>query len=640
MTKPPAESKESGKADMPETTIAHRTRNASRRDSVTKEAPPKRLEKEGRQRKPKPKPDYIPPLNRNLGPYKDLLNPPASTTASMDPVDFEFRKYVGLIVKSSSNTPAFTEEFVDELADLSTSYMNHLISLLHNFTEVQRHHRAGVSDLQMCFLTNNIPMSDLYGEYERTQKLPVEVKKYSSKLRSRLDTVLAEFNAEKYTLEKDDPSLVFHANEQYEIAALVPRQSEPRKYIPSYFPDLPPDFTYQNTGSYMKTLTDLKQIKMKLAEESRLNEKSLYKLMGDDDNTWIDTLEGDIKVSSDLESEEEDIMSISGENGTDVESPTMEIDEKQEKEEKGEKRGEKGEEDDKEDAQVEELAERKEDATDEIEKEYLEKIGGTEESHPSEAPFEQITNGGKSGGLAKGAEIEDEGAEGVETSKAIEPMSSVTSNNRFDFVDYARKRRRIKEAQLRAIERRRQKRLRNIYMRAEKLFSCYATSEPNLENVEYFNGYLEDGFKRVMMAMRVAEKHKLEKLARLQQEKVRREQEQEAQNGAFEFGFAFNPAANLLDDSDEDGDEPHDIVFDDQEPREPENLSNGHGENGNDGTAEAIATNDIRPQNNFPSADSMDEDDLGSKIDSVLNEAEIRGGNSEDAESDEDLEDI
>lgn len=657
MTKPPAESVEPEKSDVAETNIAHRTRNASRRDSSnTKEVPAKKVEPQPRQRKQRQKPDYIPPLNRKLGPYEDILNPPVSTSSSMDPVDFELRKYVGLIVKASPISPAFTQEFVEELSDLSTTYMNHLISLLHGFTEVQRHHKAGVSDLHMCFQTNNIAMSDLYGEYEKTRSLPAEIKSYTSKLRDRLDTVLLEYQAEKYTLEKDDPSLVFHANEQYEIAALVPRQSEPRTYIPSYFPDLPPDFTYQNTGSYMETITDLKQIKMKLVEESRLNEKSLYKLIEDDGNTWMDTLEGDIKaLNSDLESDEEDIMSVSGADGTDVESPAAEIDGKGdemdvdgEKDEQNDERADDvemldvKENVDKKDKEKENNEEKEKDEENEKSKENVD----SNDVKTADAPVAPKTS--EQVNTEVGTKIVTGSIETDEV-KAAPAQSTAKNDSRFDFVEYARKRRRAKDAEFRAIEKRRQKRLRNIFMKAEKLFSCYATSQPNLEDIEYFNEYLDSGFKRVIMATRQAEKNKMEKLARLQQEKALRDQEQEAQNGAFEFGFAFNPASNLLDDSDDDGDELQDIVFDEPESGNGgsvENQVNEHNsdhENFENGQIAGSAENDA-PATTQENPDSimgiMDYDDIGSKIDGVLTEADPGVGVWDDAESDEDLEDI
>lgn len=111
-------------------------------------------------------------------------------------------------------------------------------------------------------------------------------------------------------------------------------------------------------------------------------------------------------------------------------------------------------------------------------------------------------------------------------------------------------------------------------MRAEKVFSCYASSAPKLEEVEYFKTYLDNGFKKVILATRLAEKEKKQRLAELQKEKAAREHEQEQKNGSIEFGFTFNPGSNLLDDSDdddEDGDkEVRDIIFEDHDEQAEE----------------------------------------------------------------------
>lgn len=608
MTKPATEPSQSEKADK---NIAHRTRNASRRDSSTQKdaAAAKKLEKDKKEKekRQKPKSDFISPLDRRLGPYESLLYPPASTSNSMDPVAFEFRKFVGLIVKSSARSPGFTQEFVDELTDLSANYMNHLITLLHKYTEAQRHHKAGVSDLQMCLLSNDVTMSELYGEYERTVTLPAEIKRHAFALRDRLAGVLREYYAENYNLEKDDPSLVFHANEQYEIAALVPRQSEPRLYIPSYFPDLPPDFTYQNTGSYMDTITDLKQIKLKLVEESRLNEKSLYKLIEDDDKTWMANLEKDIHTlnTSDLDSDEEDIMSVSGDkNVTDVESPANELEKADGKET---------------DEFNENLKSERENAILETKK-PSDPIADKPE-HPIDEEKGDKNDGPDDIGVVKSAENEE--VAGVEENEVIEvvPVNQeatpgTKSDVRFDFVEYARKRRICKERELKQIGRRRRKRLRNIFMKAEQVFSAYATNAPSMKDLEYFNGYLEDAFRKVILATRIAETKKMEKLHKLQEEKALREQEQNQKNGSFEFGFAFNPTSNLLDDSDDEGGELQDIVFEDHE-EVPKVLSNSQPAVQ---SATSITEDTKNPMDDGDAMNIDDGDDLGAQIENMLDE--------------------
>ncbi|RKP29932.1 hypothetical protein METBISCDRAFT_6734, partial [Metschnikowia bicuspidata] len=233
-------------------------------------------------------------------------------------MEFELRKFVGLVVSSSANNPAFSNEFLQETTDLAAQFMCAFSSTLRKLTDLQRHSVAGVADLELCLQMLHISPTDLYQEYMRNKMLPDSVRQRAVPLRREVEHMLDDYYAEKYELDKDDPSLVFYTNEQYEIAALVPLQSKSRSYIPEYFPELPPDFTYRLTNSYMDTITELKKIKMKLFEESRLNEASLYKLIDDDEKRWLEELDEQLGSLSDDDSDhKEDIMSVDGDRASD-----------------------------------------------------------------------------------------------------------------------------------------------------------------------------------------------------------------------------------------------------------------------------------------------------------------------------------
>lgn len=444
--------------------IAHRTRFSSRKDSGSELAPPPLL------KRPKQS-DYIAPPLRRLGPYQHLSQPVPSAEVT-GPVDFGLQKAVGLVVKSARPNAGFSSEFLQELTNLTSEYMGQLFRLLHELTEVQRHHRPGIADLEMCLAQHNLSAGILGREYDRTVAVSPDVKRHSVFLSNQVDAMLREYYAENYHLDKDDPSLVFHANEQYEVAALVPRQSKKRTYIPSYLPDLPPDFTYQYTGNYMKTLTDLKEIKLKLVDESRLNEASLYKLIDDDSKAW--------SIGSDIESDQDDIMS-EVESVSEVESPIHE------------KEAEKA--------------------------------------------------------------LPDPEA-------AAEPAALPKPDKKFDFVAYARSRQLAKQRRARKIETRRNKRHHNVFMRAERVFSCYADGSSSASDREYISSTLQRGFKKVIQATRRAEQEKKKRITELLALKAKAEQEHE-QSNAIEFGFAFNHASSLSDSDDDD--EPKEFDFGDQE---------------------------------------------------------------------------
>lgn len=510
-------------------TIARRTRNATRRDSQPDDrdvSPVRKVPQEkAKEWRPRITSDWIAPSKRRLGSHLNEVNPPVSQVPTLDPVNFEFRKIVGLLVTSLKNSPKYSQDFVDELADLTSQYLHVLVTSLHKFTEAQRHLKPGVSDLQMCLSTQSITPNDLYTEYERTLDIPNNFKKHAATIEKQVEVLLRDYYADNYNLEKDDPSLVFHANEQYEIAALVPRQSQRPAYIPAYLPDLPPDYTYQNTGSYMETVKELKQIKLRLVEESRLNEKSLYKLIEDVDRTFSQELEEGLALlgSSETESDEEDIMSDVEERATDIESPLVDTGK-----------------------ELPEPEDKIEDVADE-----------TKVEAPIEVPAVEPTS-------------ELEPWQDPDFPEEVKEPVPVKNMKKFDFVDYARKRRLAKEREAKQIAVQRRKRERNVFMQAERVYSCFARAPPTPLDTKYFGDILNDGFKKVIRATRTAEAQKREKLTKLLQERAKREQEQEQTNGSFEFGFAFNPTSQFLDDSDDDADmAPAELDFgDESKPQE------------------------------------------------------------------------
>ncbi|KAF3993535.1 hypothetical protein FT663_00205 [Candidozyma haemuli var. vulneris] len=581
---------ESPKKEEP-TNVAHRTRNAGRRDSVSsaeKESFAKKKEDKERAKAIREglKSDYVDPLKRHLGPLQDLVAPHGNKAAYIEPMDFHLRKLAGLIVTTQKSKPQFSEEFIDELGNLASEYLHKLISSLHKYTEVQRHRRPGIHDLELSFQMNKVSPSSLYSEYERSKELPEQTIKHKKTLDSQAQNLLQDFYAEEFNLEKDDPSSVFHANDQYEVASLIPRQSERPSYIPDYFPTLPPDYTYQNTGSYMKTITELKQIKLKLVEESRLNERSLYKLIDREvpqESTAV--------ALSDVDSDKEDIMSVSGEgNATDVETPqepnaetAMDVD-------KGHKDGEAPEEGD---------------------------------AKPEETAATDATADGTA------ADVVDPTATVKET-----PVNS----KRFDFVDYANRRKLAKERAAKKLAAHRKKREDDILLRREKLYSPYAQAFPKAEDNAFYDQFLQKSLKRVIRTTRDAYQKKRAKITELLEERAKLEKEQEKNSGSFEFGFAFNPNANVSDESEEE-DEVGELDFGD-DFKLIENRTDVAGKRPSSGSSSApqTATQDTEApageaaeqkkddedvvDNMAPIDHEDDVDDLENELDNALNETE------------------
>lgn len=497
-------------------------------------------------------PTYIPPLERHLGIYNADLLPPEPMLNSTNVIDFELRKLVGLVVHSTGKS--FTGEFLQGTTTLAAQFMKTFASTLRKLTDLQRHKLAGVADLELCLDSLGISANDLYEENIRCQSLSSNVRQQAVRLNSEVERVLHDYHAEKYVLEKDDPSYVFYTNEQYEIAALIPQQTRSRDYIPEYFPELPPDFTYRLTSSFMDTMTELKKIKMKLFEESRLNEASLYKLIDDDEKRWLEELDEQLGSISDGESDDQrsEIMSVSGGHISDVESPLpdhVEVNNKQ--------------------------------PTNGVHNYKIElKKKDEETSAASVTPFEALVklvdsdiNVADNPAKSEDDLIESDLLELAEPSKSENPSLKLSlglkyqvshdlpssnnfgatkthGENRFDLVAYAQQKRLALERPVKELELQRQRRKQNYYLQAETMFSCYATKTPTQDEIRHFDQILDNSFKNVIRATRRAERDKKKKLARMEEERKRLQNEQEKVLGTLKF--AFNEETNFLDDSDDD----------------------------------------------------------------------------------------
>lgn len=245
---------------------------------------------------------FVPPPERRLGSLHTHIA--ARPTLAGDPVQFTLRKLVGLIAASSPPQPGFTVEFLDEAAQLTEKFLGLVLTLLHRLTEVQRHLRPGAADLAMCFAGHGILPADLHAEYTRTRALLPKVARAAHTLADELARLRREQAAG--TVAADDEVRAFAGAGQHEIAVLVPRQVKRRSYIPAYFPELPPDFTYRLTGSYAAGAPGPKEIALRLAAELRLNEPSLYRLIDDDDRRWRQGFEQTIGDSEAGDKAEED----------------------------------------------------------------------------------------------------------------------------------------------------------------------------------------------------------------------------------------------------------------------------------------------------------------------------------------------
>ncbi|KAL7662436.1 Transcription initiation factor TFIID subunit 8 [[Candida] zeylanoides] len=256
-----------------------------------------------------PREEYIPPLRRRLSPETQRLL--AKPTASIDTAtaeDLLLLKIIALMLQSTQI--AVSEEALWRIADLTALYLHDLVETLHKYTELQRKSRPSKSDVVLLLQAKHIEPGHLHREFERAGAFSGTAQ---HAVAQRLEAVA-----------RAGPHEEVLGNEHYEIADLVPRSAAKPAYVPSFLPDLPPDYTYQATPQYMKRSTDMRAMRVKLVEESRLTERSLYSLADDDEDKWRQSLEREMEHGDTGDSDEDSLMDRA-EPPTDVESVDGEV---------------------------------------------------------------------------------------------------------------------------------------------------------------------------------------------------------------------------------------------------------------------------------------------------------------------------
>lgn len=457
----------------------------------------------------------VPFLERRLAPETiNLLNKPVDKKLTMSGIEFQFSKIIGVILKSKGFD--YSEEFLSQMNDLSITYFHDIIEMLRKFTEIQRRKKPSISDTELCFRMKGIKADKLYKEYEETKLIAKKYKSDIDLVNNQTTGLINEFK-EDNKFDENDPSLPFFTNEHYEITELIPKQSSKPIYIPFYLPDLPPDYTYQKTPKYMNMITDLKQLRLKLVDESRMTEKSLYNLIDDDEKKWKEDFEKQIRdtlleVDDDIDSENENsLMSeVDQKNQTDIETPIP-------------------------DHQLEEHETKPQPTELNAKDGILDEVDAASKTVHNKAE-EQIA-------------------------KVDEPRKLLQDVKTFDFVAYAQKRRDLERSKELEIDRKRKLRESNIFFKTEKYYSPYATLPVTPEVDLFFANIVQNEFKSVIGSVRTAEKRKKRKVEKILREKAEREQAKEKEREKMGLGFSFGPISHMLDDDNDDSDRDEDMGF-------------------------------------------------------------------------------
>ncbi|KAG7193929.1 uncharacterized protein KQ657_005128 [Scheffersomyces spartinae] len=444
-------------------------------------------------------------------------------------LDYQFSQVVGAILQGKGYH--YSQEFLDELSNQGILYFHELITTLAKFTALQRRTQPSFSDVEVTLAEHGIKASEVYYAHTDLQR------RISSEI---IDTINQHCSDISKSLEQDhiefdesDPSHAFSSNEQYEITELVPQQTSRPHYIPDYFPELPPDFTYHSTPQYMKMLTDMKEMRLKLVAESRMQENSLYVLMDDEEIRWKEKFEAElaeIVEDSDIDKSSEDeerdnIMSDSETKmNTDVESPIHEVELVKEI---------------KKDGSIKEAEPVKE----------VEPIKEVEPVKEVETPkIVEALNGA----TVPGATVPES------VTVVTETQTTAKVDNAFDVVEYAKKRLNLRREREARIEESLNKRKSNVFIKAEKYFSPYAEQPADDKIKTEFRVYLQQGFITAINSIRKAELKKKQTIEEILAGRAKKERERELEREKVQFGFTFHG------DNDTSSDSETENVFDNQ----------------------------------------------------------------------------
>ncbi|CCE82281.1 Piso0_001999 [Millerozyma farinosa CBS 7064] len=411
------------------------------------------------------------------------------TPRGSHPLEIEFNKAVGVILNSRGYR--YTESFHSLISDFGGMYFDGLIQGLHKLTESQRRKKPSTSDLKLCFKLHKIQPSSLYIEYEKDKFFQNRINPRIQHLRSEVSDIGNNLSKLDYSLDEQDPSLHFFANEHYEIAELVPREIQKPDYIPSYLPDLPPDYTYKRTPQYLQKTTDLKELRIKLVEESRLTENSLYRLIDDDDRKWTENFEKELNQVCDedeAETSNDDAIMSDFNQEKDIESPA-------------------------------------------------ETVSGLPSDTQKEGALEN-----------KELVIKPPTEKPHDTQKA----TSHSEHTKFDIVEYARRRASIKRRKLERIERKRKLRESNPFIQAEEYFSPFAKKQATPEIRDKFNNEIISEFQKTVSALRRTEIKRKRELEQLLAEREKQQLARAQERDNLEFHFNFDDNKDSSDESDMD----------------------------------------------------------------------------------------
>ncbi|SCV01906.1 LANO_0F14114g1_1 [Lachancea nothofagi CBS 11611] len=195
-----------------------------------------------------------------------------------DPLKKILEKAIAIQLRSINENVTVSQFAFENLVLLVEETLSGMMVNLHKVANIQRRHCISKKDLLLVIEGYNLTCADLMQELERSQYVRSQCLNKVQKIEEDSDLIV---DIENTPLSQEELSKAPHPEffvKDKDILKLVPPSVRDVRHVPKWLPEFPPDHTYKFTSLYNKPITDERQMKRKLAEESDLSEKALIHL--------------------------------------------------------------------------------------------------------------------------------------------------------------------------------------------------------------------------------------------------------------------------------------------------------------------------------------------------------------------------
>ncbi|AAS50643.1 ABL128Wp [Eremothecium gossypii ATCC 10895] len=206
--------------------------------------------------------------------------PDLTEVTKSNPMQKLLAQAVGLHLKTMRSDVGITQLGFENLVQFVELQLDDMLQILHRFANVQRRNEVSLKDVRLFLHGCGVEEESLYEEYVRSQYVRQQHAGAVRSIEEQSASLMGHWHqpmSEEELLSSSHAEFFF---KDVDILNLVPPTNNNNHYVPKWLPEFPPDHTYKFTSIYNQPITDERQMKRKLFEESKLSEKALLHMLG------------------------------------------------------------------------------------------------------------------------------------------------------------------------------------------------------------------------------------------------------------------------------------------------------------------------------------------------------------------------